>query len=153
MKGRRVVGIAVASGRVAYVFLIDDKLYSWGLSRKAAESPEEARRIIQLWVARMRPDVLVVEKITERCRKGEKAKAIVKAIADVAADAPLNVVSVPRRRSHRNKYVEALALADRFSQLQDRLPKKRKVWDSEPRNTTIFEALSLVLTVVDDAKS
>lgn len=149
MPGRRVLGIAVASGRVGYVLMFQGKPCQWGLSRKAAKSEEEATKRVTAWIARFRPDVVVTEKVSVSCRKGEKAKSIIQAIAGVAADAEVYDVSVPRPHQHANKFAEAEALADRFPALRPWLPPPRKLWDSEPRKTTIFEAVALALVVVD----
>ncbi|CAN7521950.1 hypothetical protein [Rhizobium sp. LjRoot254] len=143
------MGIAASSGRVGYVLLVGRKLYTWQLSKKAAETPEEATRLTRLWIGRTKPDVVVMEKITEGCRKGKRTKVIIETIADVVANMELYDISVLRPRNFSNKYAEAAALADRFPDLKPRLPHGRKVWDSEPRNTTIFEALALALVVID----
>lgn len=149
MPGRRVLGIAVASGRVGYVLIFSGKPCQWGLSRKAAKDPAEATKRATAWIARFRPDVVVTEKITVGCRKGEKARTIIEAIAAVTADAEVYDVSVPRPRQHANKFAEAEALADRFPALRPWLPPPRQLWESEPRKTTIFEALALAVVVVD----
>lgn len=144
-----MLAVAAASGRVGYVFLVNGTLYSWQLSRKAAQGPEDAARLTKSWIDRLHPTVVVTEKITKRCRKGKTVQALIEAIARVAEHEPLFDVSVPRQCRYANKYVEAEALVDRFPELRPRLPKPRKLWDSEPRNTTIFEALALALEVVD----
>ena len=148
MEANRVLAIAVATGRVGYVFLVDKKLYGWSLSRKAASSAEQAARFAKDWIDRMRPDVVVYEKITDRCRKGDAVRAAIEAIARVAEVEPLFDVAIPRPHRFPNKFEEAEALANRFPELRLRVPKPRKLWDSEPRNTTIFEALALALEVI-----
>ena len=147
MEANRVLAIAVATGRVGYVFLVDKKLYGWSLSRKTAESTEQAARFAKDWIDRMRPDVVVYEKITDGWRKGEAVRAVIGAIALVAEDEPLFDVAIPRPHRFLNKFEEAEAFADQYPELRPRLPKRRKLWNSEPRNTTIFEALVLALEV------
>ena len=142
--------MAVSTGRVGYVFLIKGKLYGWRLSRQAAASPEEGARFAKSWITLMRPEVVVTEKITGQCRKGAKVKAIIEAIARVAAEEPLYDIAVARTRTFPNKFAEAEVLAERFPDLRPRLPKPRKLWHSEPRNTTIFEALALALVAIDN---
>jgi hypothetical protein len=144
-----VLGIAAASGRVGYVFLRKGRPQCWGLSRKAAESEEEAIRLAKVWIERFRPEVVVTEKVTEKSRKGKKTKAIIAAIANLAANTEVYDISVPRPRRYKNKYAEIEALTDRFPELRERLPKQPRLWESEPRNTTIFEALALALVEVD----
>ncbi|WP_206078982.1 hypothetical protein [Allomesorhizobium camelthorni] len=141
--------MAVASGRVSYVFLVKGTLYSWRISRQASKSPAETARMVESWIHQLRPDVVVTETITKHCRKGETTIALIEAVARVATDAPLLDVSVSRPHRYRNKYVEAEALADRFTELRPWVPKPRKSWDSEPRSTTLFEALALALEVID----
>lgn len=153
MPGRRVLGIAVASGRVGFVLMFRGRPCQWGLSRTAAESVADAKRIAGQWIARFRPDVVVTEKTTTRCRKGKKTKELIEAIASVAAEAELYDLAVPRPKPVPNKYAAAEALADRFPDLQPRLPDPRNLWDSEPRNITIFEAVALALVVVDREES
>lgn len=149
MGDNRVLGIAVASGRVGYVFLVDRKLYGWSISRQAAKSPQDAARRTKLWIERMRPNVVVTEQMTRGCRKGATSRAIIAAAAKVAAEEELFDIEVPRPKRFPNKFAEAEALADRYPELRPRLPKPRRLWDSEPRNITLFEALALALEVID----
>lgn len=149
MGASRVLAVAAASGRISYVFLVKGQLYSWQISRRASESPEVAAKMVQKWIKQLRPEVVVTETITKLCRKNGATISIIEAIAQVAAEAPLLDVSVPRPHRYRNKYVEAAALADQFPELRPWVPKPRKLWDSEPRSTTLFEALVLALEVVE----
>ena len=144
-----MLGIAVASCRVGYVFLVDRKLYGWSISRQAAASPKEAARFVKAWIHRMHPDVVVMERVHKRCRKGRSARAIIAAIATVAANAELYDIAIPRVQRFPNKYLEADHLVGLYPELRPRLPKPRNLWDSEPRNTSIFEALALALDVID----
>jgi glycerol-3-phosphate O-acyltransferase len=144
-----VLGIAAASGRVGYIFLLKGRPHGWGLSRKAAESADEAARLAKEWIDRFRPEVVVTEEIAERSKKGEKTRAIIAAVASLAADCEVYDISVPRPRRYKNKYAEIEALTDRFPELRERLPRQPKLWESEPRNTTVFEALALALEVLD----
>ncbi len=45
----------------------------------------------------------------------------------------------------RNKYGIAVALSDRFPELADRVPAKRKPWQSEDYRMSIFDAMALGL--------
>lgn len=148
-----MLAIAVGSGRVGYVFLVDGAPFNWKLSRKASRSPEHAATHAGEWIDRLRPDLVVTEKITTRCRKGVRAKALMEAVARTASEQDLFDVAVERPRQFPNKYAEAAALADRFPDLRPWVPKPRKLWESEPRSITYFEALSLALVVIDPAAS
>ena len=143
----KILAIAVATGRIGYVFLKGKKLRDWGLSRKASKAPELAARQAQTWINELKPDVVVTEKIEAGSRKGRKSKELIAAIARAAAHNYLLDVSVRRLRAFKDKYTEAKALAAEFPELVPWLPKKRRIWEPEPRNTVYFEALVLAQQV------
>ena len=145
----RVLAIAVATGRVGYVFLVGGSLMEWKLSKKASRSPEEARKHATTWIKFFKPDVVVTEKITKHSRKGEHARGLIAAIAKVAEGHDLVDVSVTRIQAFKNKYEEARELVLRFPDLRPRLPKEPRIWQSEPFGTIYFEALALALLVID----
>lgn len=148
MKQLKVLAIAVATGRIGYVFLKGKQLRDWGLSRKASKSPELAAKQAQTWINELKPDVVVTEKIEPGIRKGGKSKELIAAIARVAEQNYLLDVSVQRMRHFKDKYTEAIALAEEFPELLPWVPKKRRIWEPEPRNTVYFEALALVKEVL-----
>ena len=143
----KVLAIAVATGRIGYVFMIGGELRDWGLSRKASKSPKHAAKQAKSWIDHLKPDVVVTEKTDDSSRKGEKTKLLIDAITNVTADAFLLDVAVTRIKLFKDKYTEAKALAEQFPELKAWLPKKPRIWEPEPRNTTYFEALSLALQV------
>lgn len=145
MRRLKVLAVAAGSGRVGYVLLVGGELRYWQLSQAAARSPADATRYARNWIEEMRPQAVVTERIAEGCRKGERAKAVIKAIARTAENELLLHISIQRPRRFPNKYVEAEAFANRFPELRRFVPKPRRLWDAEPRNTTIFEALALGL--------
>lgn len=147
-----MLSVAAASGRIGYVFLNAKVLEDWRLSRVAAENPEAAARFVKDLIEKFRPDVVVTENIADRTRKGDDTKANILAMAVEAAKHELYDVSVLRRRTFRNKYLEAEALAERFPVLLFRVPEPRKAWDPEPKQTVIFEALVLALQVIEKDK-
>lgn len=152
MERFKVLAIAVATGRIGYVFFENDELVDWKMSKKASKSSRAARDQVQKWIAFFKPDVLVTEKIGKLTRKGDHAKQIIAAIAKVAADPELLDVSVTRVQHFKNKYEEARALAERFPVIASRVPREPKLWQSEPFGTIYFEAMALALQVVDHKK-
>ena len=74
MAATRVLAIAVATGRVGYVFLAGRRLRDWGLSRKASSSPELAAAQARRWIEALEPDVVVTETVAAGSRKGEKTR-------------------------------------------------------------------------------
>ena len=142
----RLLAIAVAYGRVGYVFLIRDELKDWHMSKKASLSPKVARAKAAQWIAYLEPNVVVTENVGMASRKSPKTIRRIHAIARIAKAADLVDVIVIRRQEFKNKYEEADHLIQRFPQLKAWRPKKRKMWMPEPRNTIYFEALSIALT-------
>lgn len=145
----KVMAIAVFSGNVGHVLLVDGVPTKWGTSHVAAENPARATALAAEWFARLRPEVVVTEKVGDWMRKSERTRNIIRAIAAAAADSGAYDVCVPRRHTHRNKYEEAAVLVQRFPQLAQWLPTKRVTWKSEPWTTVYFEALALAVPVID----
>lgn len=146
----RVLSVAVATGRIGYVFMYDGQLRDWGLSRKASGSTRMARKQVCRWFDQLNPDIVVTEDPSARSRKGVHAKAIMEAIVRVAEKRQIQTITVTRQRVFQNKYDEAARLAGRFPEIAPWVPPKRRIWQSEPRNTIYFEALGFAAAVIDD---
>jgi len=57
--------------------------------------------------------------------------------------------AITKAQAYRNKYEEAKALADEYSELLSRLVETAFPWKKEPRRMILFEALSMALQVRD----
>ena len=148
-KFRKVLSIAAATGKIGYVFLIDGEPYDWGVSPKASTSPKLAHQHVAEWIDYYQPQLLITERIDPSSRKKDVSRALVNAIWKAAQDAEMKWACVDRIQTYQNKYIEAEALAARFPEFKEWLPKTRRLWESEPRRTIIFEALSMALRVMD----
>ena len=144
----RVLAIAVATGRIGCVLLIGGELRDWRLSRTAARSAKVARAQAEKWIDVLRPDVVVTEAVPKRSSKSTKTRQLIDAIAAVAGEKELLDVKVVRTSLFENKYEEAKALGQRFPEIAAWVPKKRRIWEPEPRNTIYFEALALAMQVM-----
>lgn len=149
MTGYRVLSFAAGSGKLGFVLFDDGKLIDWRMSKSASLSPDAAQRYARDRFAELMPDVVVTEDISRASHKGELTKAVVTAIAEVAAAKQILAVAIPRPRQFQNKYVEAAVLAERFPELQPWVPLPRRLWDGEPREVVYFEALVLALAVIE----
>lgn len=145
----RVLSIAVATGRMACVLMVGGKLKDWRLSKKAARSSELAERQAQCWIRKFTPHVVVTEAVPARSTKSKKTRSLINAVSRASAARGVHDARVSRASKFKNKYEEARALANRFPDIEAWVPKKPKIWESEPRNTVYFEALTLALQVVD----
>lgn len=144
----RLLALAAATGRVGYVYLVGGRIKDWRISEKAAESPTAAAEEAQRWINELKPDAVVTETTEDAPRKGKKTKAIIRAMAMVAEHNYLLDVSVKRTRDHPSKYEEADELAVRHPEIAAWVPKKRRLFDNEPRSTVLFEALALAEAVL-----
>lgn len=148
MAALRLLAVAAASGRIAYVYLIGNRLMDWRISDRASDSEEEAAKSAARWIETLQPDVVVTEDTLGAKKKGHHTKEIIAAIAAVAAEAELLDVCVVREQRYPNKYVEARALCERYPDLTPWLPHRRLLLDNEHRNTVIFEALALAQVIL-----
>ncbi|MBK8458708.1 MAG: hypothetical protein IPL47_17555 [Phyllobacteriaceae bacterium] len=144
----RLLAIAATHSRLGYAFFIGERLVDWRISDRAAKSAAKAAAWARSVIADLRPDVVVTETPAETKRKGEKTKAMIDAVAAVAADAPILDVSVPRAQGYENKYQEADAIANVYPELRPWVPKPRQFFENEPRSIVIFEAMTLAFSIL-----
>ncbi|MCP4289289.1 MAG: hypothetical protein GY792_33520 [Gammaproteobacteria bacterium] len=145
----KLLAIAVRSGKIGHVFLIDKRLRDWDLSRKASKSPVHAAEYAQQLINKLEPTLLVSERLDPNSRKSAASKQNIRAIAGVGEHNYLLDVSVPRKQAETNKVAEARELAGRFPEIRSWVPRPRRLWETEPRYLTVFEALGLAVQVID----
>lgn len=147
------MAFAVASGRVGSIVLSDATLIDWRISDKAADSPASATTYVTKLMNEYRPTIVAVEEIGLARRKGARTCALITAISAAAEQRDITTIALPRERRHPNKYAEAAALVTRFPELAPWQPPQRCFYDSEPRNTVLFEALSLAVQLLPERLS
>ena len=140
---RRMVALAAASQKIGFVFIKGQEVLDWGLARKASHSVDAAFEQAVAWINYYKPSRVVIEAIDGGSRKGKHTISLIHAFGGAAHDRKVRLIAVPRRRQHRNKYIEAAALATKHPRLGPWLPKTRLSWESEPHKIIIFEALGL----------
>ena len=140
----RRLSVAANTGRVAAVFLEDDTVVALKMSRAAAQTPQNAARVVQSWITGFRPHHMIVEDPITASRKGDQVKAVLSVIATTFEDNDGIDIRFPRVQSCRNKYIEAKILRARYPTMNIVVPRKPPIWKSEPRNMSYFEALSFV---------
>lgn len=145
----KVLAFAAASGRIASVVIDGDTLIDWRLSVKAAETAKDASAYGARLIKEFAPDAVVTEDVFAATHKGSKSRALITALAETAEEAGVLSVSLPREQRYANKYAEAEALVTKFPELRPWQPATRVFYDSEPRNTVLFEALALALQLMN----
>jgi Holliday junction resolvasome RuvABC endonuclease subunit len=139
----RGFGFAVLEGPAA---LID-----WGV--KHASGDRNARCLEQAaeLIGRYQPEVLVVERTgVKDCRRCPRVRQLIENLLALASDRRLRARRVSRRRVQRcfsprgsvTKRQIAVALAERFPELEPHLPPVRKPWMSEDERMSIFDAVA-----------
>ena len=146
---KRVLAVAVASGKVAYVFLIDGRLKDWHCSRTASLSGPKGRSLLRRSVARFEPDLVVTEDPFKPTRKSGSSKDVLFALVQELTDSATPHHLVQRDQQFANKYDEAQALAKRFPAIAPWLPKTPRIWEAEPVSAIYFEALSMAVQVLE----
>jgi len=144
----RILAFAASTRGIGYVLLIDGELKDWRLSKKARQSSILAGQWTGRIIERLQPGMVVTEVRGNNSRKGVETRAAIEAIALVAEQAGLHHISVRHEHGYANKYEEAEALAEQFPQIGSWLPKRPRIWQSEPANMIYFEALSMALSVI-----
>ena len=150
MKRLKVLVFAAATGRIGHVFLLGERLLDWGMSMRASRSPRDAAEHATKVIAHLNPDVVVTEELPKSSTKGWKTRQLLDAVGAVALHTRLLDIRAKRQHSFPNKYEEAAYLATRFPEIAAWVPKKRRLWEPEPRATVLFEALALGLSVITE---
>lgn len=143
-----VISLSVRSGAVAYVYLDQGQLRDWAISTTVSGSRSDLVAFVQTLINELQPDVVVSEKCDHRCRKGPKTRELIASIAALASHNYVLDVSVPRPAVSTNKHDEAKDMVSRHPELIGYVPKRKpRIYESEPRNLLIFEAVALAEAV------
>ena len=137
---------------LAFVVLDDARheLLDWGIKLGAGSVEHSMSNLITYF----EPSLVVSEKPV--CsRLGRRGLGELTTVARITEEKGIPRATVCRNqiRQHfhstgESKYAIACAIADQFPVLSSRLPKQRKIWESEDIRMNIFDALSFALTAL-----
>jgi hypothetical protein len=148
----RVLALDLHPRRFGYVVVESpDRLLDWGVRshrHKRGSTIELIRRLrslLELWS----PSVLVIRGSRQtRSRKGVGRGRLFRRMLAQARNRHVGVRILKQRATDLAetlpKYERAATAATRFPVLAQRLPPKRKPWESEHYSMSMFEALGLV---------
>jgi hypothetical protein len=150
------MAIAPTSHGFGYVvFDTPDLLIDWGVKdvrkNKVPDSVLKARVLMHM----LQPEVLVLEDAHHpSSRRSQRVRELIDAIADLAKDQGIavarwsrgDVLSIFCRLGAQSKDDIAGAVAKVLPELAPRLPRRRRIWESEHYSMAIFEAAALALT-------
>lgn len=131
------------------------KLLDYGAVRINPISNRKVLEKIKQSLDYFRPSIVILlDPEGKSSRTGSRVKELIKKIVALAAELNLPVVQYSRDQikdvfeqfGANTKYGISQVLLKEFTELQNKSPKERKLWASEDRNMTIFDALALALT-------
>jgi hypothetical protein len=135
-----------------------DFLVDWGIVHFSGGIALAKERFDTL-VLRYLPDGLVVEDYSNT-RRGRPAKAVIRRLEARSKlhDIPVSLISREEVKAYFRptgfkKHEIAEEIAKRFPELRSRIPKRRRLWESEAERMSIFDAVSFALTALGSRKS
>jgi hypothetical protein len=151
----KVLAFDVRARRFGFAMLESpDELLDWGVKsfRRGVNAVKiPASHKIASLLSEFRPHVVVIEKSPPR-----ENSWLVGTIMRLARkqNVPVRLVSRAAVRKRfagqgQDKHAVAIILSGRFPELAERLPPKRKPWQSEDYRMSIFDATSLGLTYIE----
>lgn len=150
------LAIYPASSVVAWVAFENPFLpYDWGFVTTRDQKNERALRAIEKIVNRLQPETVVLEAFEPRTsrradRIGRLGRAITALVADRGADVEVypftEVAACFAGVGARTREEIAAAVLRHVDAFRHQLPKRRRPWESEPRNLALFSAAALALT-------
>ncbi|MEO8036281.1 MAG: hypothetical protein ABI837_17730, partial [Acidobacteriota bacterium] len=138
---------------LAYVFFENGKLLDWG-HRRCGRSETEVLAFLGELLAGCAADLLVIEDPdAEGAKRWRRSSRLLRKMANRARTLEVAVFPTSRRkvrlhwvaRGLSTKESVAVALAAQFPELASLVPPRRKTWMSEHPNSSIFDALTLLL--------
>lgn len=139
-------GFAVLEGPTA---LIDR-----GVKGVNGDKKRKCLELVAGLIARYQPDVVVVERTDSAgCRRRLRARRLIGDVLALAAERHLRARRISRRNVQQwfspgggaTKHQIAVALTQRFPELEPSLPPERKPWMSEDPRMGIFDAVAFAL--------
>jgi hypothetical protein len=132
------------------------RLVAWGMAHIEGEKRSGAILRFEALLDQFRPDAVVLEDTTAQgSRRYPRVRDLLDALAKVARERGIQVQSVSRlvviayfssKDEPATKHSIAKTLAVAYPELAERVPKKRKTWQSEDERIAVFDALSLAVT-------
>lgn len=154
-----VLGVAPNDRGFGYVVLEGStRLVDWKVKRTPSRKNQKTLQAIDELLTLFMPTHLVFEaRDRSQGLSSVRVDSLLRDMARCAADRGVIPVPVPRQavlerfepmEATTNREI-ALLLTMQFPELSPYLPPKRRIWDSESRAMSIFDATAMVLTFYD----
>lgn len=147
----RLLALEIRPKKVGFAVFERSTLMDWGVTRYGAAT-SAMRRIGSLLDLHV-PAVIVIRR-RPRSKHSLTGASILRSIKRGAQRRSIRVLSLDahkiraffKQRGCRSKHKTAELLAEWFPELAWRVPPKRKLWQSEPYNTLLFDAVATAAT-------
>jgi RNase H-fold protein (predicted Holliday junction resolvase) len=153
----RIIAIDPTTKGFGYAILdLPLHLVAWGMAHIKGEKRSGAVFRFETLLDQFRPDAVVLEDTTAQgSRRNPRVRDLLEALAKVARERGIQVETVSRlavigyfssQDESATKHSIAQTLAVAYPELAEKVPKKRKTWQSEDERISVFDALSLAVT-------
>jgi hypothetical protein len=158
----RVLALDLHPRRFGYVIVENpDKLLDWGVRsyrRKGNSADVLIRRRLRPLLALWKPSLVVIRGARQlSSRKNLLRGRLLKRVVAEARNYRARVQIIKKRPTDRaeklTKYERAQTVVQRFPVLTQKLPPKRKPWESEHYSMSIFEALAIARNIRTNSRS
>lgn len=156
LRNRRVLAVDPSSKGFGFTVLEGpDMLVEWGVRHASGDRNRKCVEKVVVLFNRYQPDVLVVEDTSAKgSLRRTRASELIQDLLAIASLRRLRVQRVARRKVQRYfaggkpamKRQVAVALTERFPELEICLPPVRKPWMREDDRMSIFDALAFAVT-------
>lgn len=149
--GFRLLALEIRPQKAGFAMFEGSALLDWGVTRYGKDTPP-SRRIGAL-VDLHGPSVIVTRR-RPRLNHSQTGASVVESIKRGAQRRSIHIRSLDanqiraffKQRGCDTKHATIALLAEWFPELTLRVPPKRKLWQSEPHNALLFDAVAIAVT-------
>jgi hypothetical protein len=138
------------------IFELPFRLVDWGLAHVSGEKESGAIARFEELLDQFRPDIVILEDSTAPgSRRRPRVQKLLERLRDTARERGIEVQALPRLAviqcfsspdARATKYSITKRLAETFPELAEKVPQRRKIWQSEDERIATFDALALAVT-------
>jgi hypothetical protein len=147
----RLLALEIRPQKAGFAVFEGSTLLDWGVTRYGKDIPPSRRigALVDLHgpsviVTRWRPRLKHSQagaRVLESIRRGAQRRLIHIRSLDAG-----EIRAFFKQRGCESKHSTAVLLAEWFPELALRVPEKRKLWQSEPHNAILFDAVAIAVT-------
>lgn len=150
----RILAIDPSTAGFGFAVLEDPtRLVDWGVAEVWSKSPKSFLARVEALVDRYSPSIIVLEDVGDGKRR-KRAARLIELVGRYSETRRVTAVKVHRSQVRKafggkpTKHEIAVAIAAVFPEMAPRLPRRRRLWDSESEQMNVFDALSFALTAL-----